>query len=44
MDAMNTISHTIPSVSITTACTGASSQANTPGMRPMQERAWVKRA
>jgi hypothetical protein len=43
MNAMNMTSHTIPSVSITTACTGASSQANALGMRPMQERAWARR-
>ena len=34
---------TVPSVSITTARTGASSQANALGMRPMQERAYAKR-
>ncbi len=34
---------TVPSVSITTARTGASSQANALGMRAMQERAWAKR-
>ncbi len=33
----------IPSVSITTARTGASSRANTLGMRPMQERAYAQR-
>lgn len=33
----------IPSVSITTACTGASSKANALGMRAMQERAYTKR-
>ena len=33
----------IPSVSITTACTGASTQANEMGMRPMQERAYARR-
>ena len=33
----------IPSVSITTARTGASSRANTMGMRPMQERAYAQR-
>jgi hypothetical protein len=36
-------SHVIPSVSITTARTDASSQANALGMRPMQERAWARR-
>jgi hypothetical protein len=35
--------HTIPSVSITTARTGASSKANALGMRVMQERAYAKR-
>ncbi len=34
---------TIPSVSINTARTGASSKANTLGMRPMQERAYARR-
>src|SRR5260221_6776439 len=34
---------TLPSVSITTARTGASSKANALGMRPMQERAYAKR-
>ncbi|MCW5235447.1 DEAD/DEAH box helicase [Verminephrobacter eiseniae] len=34
---------TVPSVSITTACTGASSKANALGMRPMQERAYARR-
>ncbi|QTQ32500.1 DEAD/DEAH box helicase [Aromatoleum bremense] len=34
---------TIPSVSITTARTGASSKANELGMRAMQERAYAKR-
>jgi hypothetical protein len=33
----------IPSVSITTARTGASSRANTLGMRPMQELAFAQR-
>lgn len=33
----------IPAVSIKTDRTGASSKANTMGMRPMQERAWAKR-
>ena len=45
---MNTISnptnaYTVPSVSITTARTGASSKANELGMRAMQERAYAKR-
>jgi hypothetical protein len=35
--------YTIPSVSISTACTGASSKANAIGMRVMQERAYTKR-
>ena len=34
---------TVPSVSIATARTGASSKANALGMRAMQERAWAKR-
>ncbi|MFA5589727.1 MAG: DEAD/DEAH box helicase family protein [Lysobacteraceae bacterium] len=34
---------TIPLVSITTARTGASAQANELGMRPMQARAWAMR-
>lgn len=34
---------TIPAVSIATAHTGASSNANALGMRPMQERAYAKR-
>jgi superfamily II DNA or RNA helicase len=34
---------TVPSVSITTARTGASSKANALGMRDMQERAYAKR-
>jgi hypothetical protein len=34
---------TLPSVSITTARTGASSRANSLGMRPMQERAFANR-
>ncbi|MHB1631175.1 MAG: DEAD/DEAH box helicase [Acidithiobacillus sp.] len=34
---------TVPSVSITTARTGASSKANVLGMRAMQERAYAKR-
>ena len=35
--------YTVPSVSITTARTGASSKANAMGMRTMQERAYAKR-
>ncbi|MDO8729448.1 MAG: DEAD/DEAH box helicase [bacterium] len=35
--------YTVPSVSIATACTGASSKANELGMRTMQERAYAKR-
>ena len=38
-----TNSYTVPSVSITTAHTGASSKANELGMRTMQERAYAKR-
>jgi primosomal protein N' len=38
-----TNTHTVPSVSITTARTGASSKINDLGMRPMQERAYAKR-
>ncbi|TAM01032.1 MAG: DEAD/DEAH box helicase [Pusillimonas sp.] len=38
-----TNAYTVPSVSITTACTGASSKANEMGMRPMQERAYAMR-
>ncbi|MCE7901322.1 MAG: DEAD/DEAH box helicase [Gammaproteobacteria bacterium PRO9] len=33
----------VPSVSITTACTGASGRSNALGMRPMQERAYEHR-
>ena len=33
----------IPSVSVTYACSGNSTRANELGMRPMQERAWDKR-
>lgn len=45
---MNTMTNptnacTVPSVSITTARTGASSKANVLGMRAMQERAYAKR-
>ena len=38
-----TNTYTVPSVSITTARTGASSRANALGMRAMQERAYAKR-
>ncbi|HCL3563995.1 TPA: DEAD/DEAH box helicase family protein, partial [Pseudomonas aeruginosa] len=38
-----TNSYTVPSVSIATAHTGASSKANELGMRTMQERAYTKR-
>ncbi len=38
-----TNTYAVPSVSITTACTGASSKANEMGMRAMQERAYAKR-
>ncbi|MDR0274702.1 MAG: DEAD/DEAH box helicase [Burkholderiaceae bacterium] len=38
-----TNAYTVPSVSITTARTGASAKANELGMRPMQERAYAKR-
>ena len=38
-----TNAYTVPSVSITTAQTGASSKSNTLGMRAMQERAYAKR-
>jgi hypothetical protein len=38
-----TNAYTVPSVSITTARTGASSKANELGMRAMQERAYAKR-
>jgi superfamily II DNA or RNA helicase len=34
---------TVPSVSVTYACTGASTKANALGMRPMQERAYEHR-
>ena len=45
MDKPNnpTNTYTVPSVSITTARTGASSKANALGMRAMQERAYAKR-
>jgi hypothetical protein len=42
-DSNPTNRNTVPSVSITTAHTGASSKVNTLGMRPMQERAYAKR-
>jgi hypothetical protein len=38
-----TNTYTVPSVSITTAHTGASSKANELGMRTMQERVYAKR-
>ena len=38
-----TNAYTVPSVSITTARTGASAKTNTLGMRAMQERAYAKR-
>lgn len=38
-----TNAYTVPSVSITTARTGASSKSNALGMRAMQERAYAKR-
>jgi superfamily II DNA or RNA helicase len=38
-----TNAYTVPSVSIATSRTGASSRANALGMRPMQERAYAKR-
>jgi hypothetical protein len=38
-----TNAYTVPSVSITTAHTGASSKSNALGMRAMQERAYAKR-
>ena len=38
-----TNTYTVPSVSITTARTGASSKSNALGMRAMQERAYAKR-
>jgi hypothetical protein len=40
-DPANT--YAAPSVSISTACTGASAKANALGMRAMQERAYAKR-
>ena len=38
-----TNAYTVPSVSISTARTGASARANARGMRTMQERAYAKR-
>ena len=38
-----TNAYTVPSVSITTARTGATSKANELGMRAMQARAYAKR-
>lgn len=43
MPANPTNTRTVPSVSITTARTGASSRADELGMRAMQARAWAKR-
>ena len=43
MPPMNNSTKTIPSVSIKTACTGASSHANELGMRTMQARAYARR-
>jgi len=43
MDSNPTNQHTVPSVSITTARTGASSKVDHYGMRPMQARAFAKR-
>ncbi|TAN03261.1 MAG: DEAD/DEAH box helicase [Rhodanobacteraceae bacterium] len=43
MPANPTNQFVVPSVSITTARTGATSKTNALGMRPMQERAWAKR-
>ena len=37
------MNETIPSVSVTYACSGRSTRSNELGMRPMQERAWEKR-
>lgn len=37
------MTQSVPSVSVTTARTGATSRTNGLGMRPMQERAWAKR-
>src|SRR3954465_10717529 len=35
--------HSIPSVSVTYAQDGSSTRSNALGMRPMQERVWLKR-
>ena len=43
MTTQTTTAYTVPSVSIATARTGASSKANEFGMRTMQERAYSKR-
>lgn len=43
LDGNPTDRRTVPSVSITTARTGASTRANELGMRPMQERAYARR-
>ena len=43
MNNKPTNTRAVPSVSITTARTGASAKANELGMRAMQERAWAKR-
>lgn len=43
MEGNPTNSYTVPSVSIATARTGASSKINALGMRPMQERAYDRR-
>lgn len=43
MEGNPTNQYTVPSVSITTARTGASGKVNTLGMRPMQEMAFAKR-
>ena len=37
------MNETIPSISVSYACSGASTKSNELGMRPMQERAWEKR-
>ena len=37
------MNESIPSVSVTYACSGNSTKSNELGMRPMQERAWEKR-
>jgi hypothetical protein len=43
MEGNPTNKYTVPSVSIVTAQTGASSKTNALGMRPMQEKAYAKR-